>query len=71
MKVIILNIIDSKTFKALASVSKKHFRYGKYISIHKKYMVDSGGADIKIGDEVEIVSSRPISKTKRWSLKVN
>jgi len=71
MKVKILNIIDEKTFKALSTTYKKHPRYGKYITVHKKYLVDSQGKKVNVGDEVEIVSSRPISKLKRWALKVN
>ncbi len=71
MKVTVLNIIDEKTFKALSTAYKKHPRYGKYITVHKKYLVDSQGKTVNVGDEVEIVGSRPLSKTKRWALKVN
>ncbi len=70
MKVKVLNIIDNKTFKAVSTVYKKHPKYGKYITIHKKYLVDSAGKTVNVGDEVEIISSRPISKTKRWALTV-
>ena len=69
MKVTVLNIIDEKTFKALSTAYKKHPRYGKYITVHKKYLVDSQGKKVNVGDEVEIVGSRPLSKTKRWALK--
>ena len=68
MKVKVLNIIDDKTFKAISTVYKKHEKYGKYVTAHKKYLVDSAGKTVKVGDEVEIVSSRPISKLKRWAL---
>ena len=68
MKVKVLNIIDDKTFKAISTVYKKHEKYGKYVTVHKKYLVDSAGKTVKVGDEVEIVSSRPISKLKRWAL---
>ncbi len=71
MKVTVLNIIDEKTFKALSTAYKKHPRYGKYITVHKKYLVDSQGQKVVVGDEVEIVGSRPLSKTKRWALKIN
>ena len=71
MKVTVLNIIDEKTFKGISTAYKKHPRYGKYVTVHKKYLVDSGGKKVNVGDEVEIVSSRPLSKTKRWALKVN
>lgn len=71
MKVTVLNIIDEKTFKAVSTTYKKHPRYGKYITVHKKYLVDSQGKQVTVGDEVEIVGSRPLSKRKRWALKVN
>lgn len=69
MKVKVLNIIDEKTLKAVSTVSKKHPKYGKYITVHKKYLVDTAGKKVNVGDEVEIVSTRPISKLKRWALK--
>ena len=71
MKVKVLNIIDEKTFKGIATIFKKHPRYGKFITTHKKYLVDSQGQTVVVGEEVEIVSSRPISKRKKWALKVN
>ncbi len=69
MKVTVLNIIDDKTFKAISTSSKKHEKYGKYVTVHKKYLVDSAGKKVNVGDVVEIVSTRPISKLKRWALK--
>lgn len=68
MKVKVLNIIDDNTFKAQATSYKKHPKYGKYITRHKNYLVHSAGKKVEVGQEVEIVSSRPISKTKRWAL---
>ncbi len=68
MKVKVLNIIDDKTFKALSTSYQKHPKYGKYITVHKKYLVDSGSKKVEVGQEVEIISSRPISKRKRWAL---
>lgn len=71
MKVKVLNIIDDKTFKAVASTYKKHARYQKYITVFKKYLVDSSGQKVEVGQEVEIISSKPLSKRKRWALKIN
>ncbi len=71
MKVKVLNIIDEKTFKGVSTAYKKHPKYGKYITIHKKFLIDSQGQKVNVGDEVEIVNSRPISKRKTWALKVN
>ena len=71
MKVKVVSIIDNKTFKAVSTSYKKHYRYEKYITVHKKYLVDFNGCDAKImvGKDIEIVSSKPISKTKKWILK--
>lgn len=69
MKVKVLNIIDDKTFRGLSTVYKKHPRYGKYITVHKKYLVGLQGKTVKVGDEVEIASCKPISKRKTWCLK--
>jgi len=70
MKVTVLNIIDNKTFKAISTSYKKHPKYGKYVTVHKKYLVDSQDKKVEVGQEVEIIGSRPISKRKRWALKV-
>lgn len=69
MKVKILNIIDSKTFKAIATMYKAHKKYGKYLTSHKKYLVHyEGDKTLNIGEEVLISQTKPISKNKRWIL---
>lgn len=70
MRVKVLNVIDDKTFKAVSVSYKKHLQYGKYITRHKNYLVHSEGVKVEKGTEVEILPSKPFSKTKRWSLKV-
>ena len=44
----------------------KHPIYKKYIRRHNKFAVHDETNSLKVGDEVEIVESPPISKTKRW-----
>lgn len=46
----------------------KHPRYGKYV--HRKTVchVHDENNESSVGDLVEIVESRPMSKTKRWAL---
>jgi ribosomal protein S17 len=69
MKVKILNIIDNKTFKAVATTYKPHKKYGKYLTSHKKYLVHYEGEKVlNVGEEVLISQTKPISKTKRWIL---
>jgi small subunit ribosomal protein S17 len=69
MKAKIISIIDSSTIKVSSTTYKKHEKYGKYITINKKYLVDTDGKSVEVGQEIEISSSRPISKRKKWKIK--
>jgi small subunit ribosomal protein S17 len=69
MKVKVLNIIDDKTFKGIATSYKKHPKYEKYVTTYKKYLVHYEGKKVNIGEEVLISETKPISKRKRWILK--
>ncbi len=46
----------------------KHPKYGKIIRQRTVCYVHDEKNQSKIGDEVEITESRPLSKTKRWEL---
>ncbi len=43
-----------------------HPVYGKVVRRFKKYHCDDAKNACKVGDTVEIVECRPLSKTKRW-----
>lgn len=45
---------------------KKHPQYGKYVRRTKKYMAHDERSECQIGDRVQIVETRPLSKLKRW-----
>ncbi|MFW5996497.1 MAG: 30S ribosomal protein S17 [Lentisphaeria bacterium] len=45
-----------------------HPLYGKVIRQWKKYYVHDENNEARTGDEVEIMETRPLSKTKRWRL---
>jgi small subunit ribosomal protein S17 len=47
----------------------RHGLYGKTERRTSKFMVHDEGNAAKIGDTVEIVETRPMSRRKRWSLK--
>jgi small subunit ribosomal protein S17 len=47
---------------------KKHPKYLKYFSTSKRYKADAPDGIYKIGDEVTIEETRPISKEKRWKI---
>src|SRR5436190_6361374 len=46
----------------------KHPRYGKYIKRRTICYVHDEKNETRIGDTVEIMESRPLSKTKNWRL---
>ncbi|HEY4505573.1 MAG TPA: 30S ribosomal protein S17 [Candidatus Paceibacterota bacterium] len=48
----------------------KHPKYGKYISIDKKFKAHDAGNTKKIGDKVTIEECAPISKEKHFRLKI-
>lgn len=41
-----------------------HSTYGKRFRKSKKYMADTNGMELGVGDEVEITECRPLSKNK-------
>ncbi|MBE9044655.1 30S ribosomal protein S17 [Pleurocapsales cyanobacterium LEGE 10410] len=45
-----------------------HPKYGKIVVRTKKYKVHDAENRCKIGDRVRIRETRPLSKTKRWTL---
>lgn len=59
------NSMDKTVVVEIAS-TVKHSQYTKPIKRNTKFKAHDKNNDCQIGDRVEIVESRPISKTKRW-----
>ncbi|AKC68624.1 30S ribosomal protein S17 [Pandoraea oxalativorans] len=57
-----------KTVTVLIERQMKHPLYGKYIVLSKKYHAHDETNQYKEGDLVEIQESRPLSKTKAWTV---
>ena len=57
-----------KSRKVSISYLVKHKKYGKYIRKRTVLHVHDENNESKVGDRVEIVECRPISKTKSWML---
>jgi len=55
-----------KTVTVLVERRFKHPLYGKVVTVSKKYLAHDEENQYGEGDIVEIASSRPISKRKRW-----
>jgi small subunit ribosomal protein S17 len=45
-----------------------HPRFRKVVSGYKKFYAHDEKGEAKVGDQVRIVETRPMSKTKRWRL---
>ena len=58
-----------KTIVVAVENRRLHPKYKKYVLNTKKFKAHDEKNECKIGDVVEIVEHRPISKTKRWMLK--
>lgn len=57
-----------KTRTVVVSYQSRHPKYGKYIRRGSAYQVHDPANASKVGDQVEIATCRPISKTKSWKL---
>ena len=70
-KTVIGVVLSSKMFQTIVVRSErrvKHPRYGKFVkrvTVYKAHDEDNKACD---GDNVEIVETRPLSKSKRWRL---
>lgn len=58
-----------KTIVVKVSHLTKHSAYNKYIKRSVKYKVHDEENSCRIGDTVQIVETRPLSKDKRWMVK--
>ena len=58
-----------KTITVLVETYKKDPLYVKRVKSSKKYAVHDEKNSAKVGDTVRIVETRPLSKTKYFSLK--
>lgn len=63
-------VSDKMDLTAVVQVEKiqKHPVYGKVIRKNKKYYAHNADNAAKMGDEVRIVESRSLSKTKNWKI---
>jgi small subunit ribosomal protein S17 len=61
-------VSDKMDKTVVVSVSRfiKHPLYGKFYKVSKKYKAHDENNSHKTGDTVEIVSTRPISKDKKF-----
>ena len=58
----------NKTITVLVTRLLQHTKFNKVIKRHIKYSAHDEKNEAKEGDHVQIVETRPLSKTKRWRL---
>ena len=58
----------AKTVTVLVERRVKHPLYGKIVGESRKYHAHDENGEYKMGDTVEIAESRPLSKTKNWTV---
>ncbi len=61
----------NKTIVVMVNRMKIHPRYKKRYVVSKKYKVHDEKNQFKIGDKVQFVECRPLSKDKRWRVIYN
>jgi len=70
-KVLKGKVVSDKSNKTIVvEVSRRfiHPKFKKVITTFKKYHVHDENNNFKIGDQVSIIESKPISKLKRWTV---
>lgn len=66
--VVIGNKMD-KTVVVEVRTTVLHHRYKKYIQRRRHFKAHDANNDCRLGDRVEIIESRPHSKTKHWRVR--
>ncbi len=56
----------NKTRVVMVERRLAHAKYGKYMTRRAKYKAHDEKNEYRVGDRVEIVESRPLSREKRW-----
>ena len=60
--------VRDKTITVVVTRRETHPIYRKQYTVSRKFAVHDEKNEAHIGDKVEIVAIRPVSKTKSWSL---
>ena len=71
LKGVVVSDKMDKTVVVLVGRFVKHPKYKKYYTVNKKYHAHDERNQYKVGDEVEIIETRPISKRKSFAVIYN
>jgi small subunit ribosomal protein S17 len=70
-KVIVGKVVRNKMDKSIVVAVErkiKHAKYGKFMKKTSKFFAHDEKNDCSLGDIVQIMETRPLSKLKRWRL---
>ena len=65
---VVVSTAGEKTCVVKVEERKKHAVYGKMITQSTKFHAHDENNDCGVGDTVNIMETRPLSKLKRWRL---
>jgi small subunit ribosomal protein S17 len=65
---VVVSAAMQKTIVVRVELKKRHPLYGKEMKQYKKFHAHDEKNEAKVGDRVQIVETRPLSKLKRWRL---
>lgn len=65
-KGIVLSNKMQKTLVVRVDRVMRHPQYGKVITRSKRYYAHCEDPNVKVGDSVRIMETRPLSRLKRW-----
>ena len=65
---VVVSASGEKTCVVKVEERKKHPLYGKMITQSKKFHAHDENNECGVGDTVQIMETRPLSKLKRWRL---
>jgi small subunit ribosomal protein S17 len=68
MQGVVVSNGSDKTIVVQVERTTRHALYHKIVRKRKKFHVHDEANDAKVGDKVEIMGTRPLSKLKRWRL---
>ena len=64
----VVSATNNKTITVLVETYRNHPLYKKRVKYSKKYAAHDEKNIAKVGDTVRLLSTRPLSKTKRYEL---
>lgn len=65
---VVVSAVNDKTIVVAVTSRKPHPVYKKMISTTKKFHAHDENNEAGVGDTVQIMETRPMSKLKRWRL---